>query len=250
MKIYFDLDGVLAGFELYYNKMYPEIDIHDREQFAINAKTFAEIEWFKKLPVLQHGMDLLMECYNRGYDIEILSAAGSFDPEIVSEHKKQWCLENIPFPIKVNVVNKWYDKDVYANSNSFLIDDRQKGVDSFIKFGGYGFLYTPTCTVDEILSVIKQSSFIKQVDVFPDYCSSGIWDSETRIMLNWDELGVDLPFEILDKLNELFWSWEDSQTINEPVAMTEEWHQNVIDVVRQLNQCQSEILFTYKREYV
>ena len=245
MKIYFNLDGVLAGFELYYNENYPGVDIHDREQFAINSKTFAEIEWFKKLPVLKHGMDLLMEFHDKGYEIEILSAAGNFDTEIVAEHKKEWVKQHVPFDVKVNVVNKWYDKAMFARPDTLLIDDREKGVRSFIELGGNSFLYTPDCTFNDIYEYLKQVDERKYINVFPDYCSTGLWDDDTGIMVCWDELEVKFPDDLMDNLTDQFEEWEDSYDKN--INMSEEWHKCNMDIVKKLNEIQNKIVFVYKR---
>jgi hypothetical protein len=155
MKIYFDLDGVLASFEGKYAELYPGVDIHDRVQFNKNVRTFAQIGFFKVLPRIEYGIKLLTELYDQGYNVEILTAVGDFDYEINAEHKRIWVYDNIPFPIEVNTVHKWFNKSLFANPDTLLIDDRQEGVDNFIEFGGNSILFAENLSVTDITNIIE-----------------------------------------------------------------------------------------------
>jgi phosphoglycolate phosphatase-like HAD superfamily hydrolase len=136
MKVYFDLDGVLADFESGYNKMFPDADIFNKDELDENKKEFFKNGFFLSLPVIEEGIELLKKYVDEGYDVEILTSVGDNDTGENALHKQQWVDKYIPYKIKMNWVKKAKNKSMFANNNSLLIDDREQSLIPFKSAGG------------------------------------------------------------------------------------------------------------------
>lgn len=153
--VYFDMDGVLADFNTHYIKRsyikgkFPSL--HDfsklpkEEKDAIKEELFT-YEFFRYMPPLSKGIDLL-RYYQDKYDhVVVLSSIGSSShADYIKQAKLEW-LEDHVGTIDSHFVNKTENKfeitKLYPDyHNHILIDDREKSVDPWIANGGIGLLY-------------------------------------------------------------------------------------------------------------
>lgn len=136
MKIYLDMDGVLAD---YRSKFLP-----------LNKEKIDESDirngFFMTLPVLDGARELVQYCHSLGFgiDIEVLTSIGTKLPSIVLKQKKFWLDRHFHKNLSdnMNYVHHSKEKAYYANSNTILIDDREKSIIPFREAGGVGILYS------------------------------------------------------------------------------------------------------------
>ena len=144
MKIYFDLDGVLADFDSRYETLFgirPEHKPDRIKHFYANWKTFVEGKNFETLPLLSNAVKLMQVANSLNVPIEILSSSGGQDyHEEVTRQKMVW-LNKMGIPYKANIVPGSARKADYANPWNILIDDTPHVVDNYRKAGGTAILH-------------------------------------------------------------------------------------------------------------
>ena len=140
------MDGVLADYQ---SKFLP-----------LNKEKIDESDirngFFMTLPVLEGAKRLIGYCHSLEYyfkvptEVEILTSIGTTLPDLVQKQKKAWLEKNFKdvfhnigiSSITMNCVHHSKEKAYYANSNTILIDDREKSIIPFRKAGGVGILYS------------------------------------------------------------------------------------------------------------
>ena len=158
IKVYVDLDGVLADFagavEQRFGKSMGEMpkgELWGRiKNYNDNTKP-----WFYSLPKMPDA-DELWNFLEANFDkIEILSASGS-TPKDAPGQKKAWVGENLGWQVKANIVGAAGEKAAFANNKSVLIDDRSPAVDPFIKAGGFAVLHKSAANTIAALKVMME----------------------------------------------------------------------------------------------
>lgn len=156
--VYFDMDGVIADFNLAYHdtnilrskeERFPVMmefsKLPSKQKDVIKEELFT-YSFFRKMKPIQKGLDLL-EYYRKKYDhVVILSAIGNTSKVIEIEQAKRDWLEEHVGNIESHFVNKTENKfeitKLYPEyQNHILIDDREKSIDPWIDNGGIGILY-------------------------------------------------------------------------------------------------------------
>lgn len=140
MKIYFDMDGVLAdwvaGFESTFPVSYEYFNSLPKERYDRYKDLIKKTpKFFYNLPPINYTVSVLKELVANGYDVEILTSAGTDRTKHVVAEKKAWLKKhgiNVPF----NYTTKSADKAKYATKDSVLIDDRDKSIGPFKQAGG------------------------------------------------------------------------------------------------------------------
>lgn len=142
MKVYVDMDGVIANFEKRYIELFKETpgDSRDRKEFSQNWTDFVEGKNFETLDWWPGGPELISYLTKNLplEQIEILTSSGGHKyHDFVADQKKKW-VETFNVPFKVNVVPGRRNKAKYATPDSILIDDTEDVIKAFRDAGGIG----------------------------------------------------------------------------------------------------------------
>ncbi len=144
VKIYCDMDGVIADFE----KKFYEISggftpkeyetKYGREAFWDLIDNKNGVRFWVGIPWMPEGKKLWN--YISQYNPTLLSA-----PSLNNESrlgKRLWVKNNLP-GVKLTLASA-RNKPNYAGENKILIDDRKDTIDNWVKQGGIGILFTST----------------------------------------------------------------------------------------------------------
>ena len=155
IKIYLDMDGVIADFDKKYKELY-NIAPKDADTYKTFDKfftTFIAERQFAKLDLMPDALLLINYLKSLSVPTEILSSTSSEkrDAEI-REQKVEWLHKhNLTFPI--NLVPGKRLKRNFSNPNSILIDDTAQNIDQWRAEGGVGILHTDAMTTIGILKM-------------------------------------------------------------------------------------------------
>ena len=146
MKIFFDMDGVLADF----NKGVTDIcgaAVPDQftcdkgaEDTMWNAIREAD-HFYDRLEPVQGMPELFMDLFRRyGKDCQILTAIPKEKRGIVSakDDKKSWVKRELDPAVTVNIVYREEKKNYCEGNDSILIDDLASNIAAWESFGGTG----------------------------------------------------------------------------------------------------------------
>jgi 5'(3')-deoxyribonucleotidase len=130
MKVYIDLDGVLADFRKGIIDWFGDIEPHYDEMVDTNF-----FETLDKFPTSDQLIDIVVAIFGK-YSICSMPLRGDHDNS--AYHKTRWVEQQLsPQPEEIIITKR---KEKYAKGN-ILIDDKESNVDGFNKNGGYGILY-------------------------------------------------------------------------------------------------------------
>lgn len=144
MKIYLDMDGVLANFNKKYAEVF-EIDptLVEKHSYA-SAKNFEQFilgNNFVNLEYMSNAKRLLKFVDGLCVDIEILSSSGgALHHSEVERQKKIWLNDRL-LDYPVNIVPGGSKKAAFATPDSILIDDTERVINKFRAAGGIGILH-------------------------------------------------------------------------------------------------------------
>lgn len=149
IKLYLDMDGVIANFHKAYRVYDPEFDRKKFRQAVMDYKIFEDLE------PMPNAMGLLSFVETLDVDIEILTSMGTFDTVQGAEAKRQklvWLAKhNINYP--ANFVRTKSEKAKYATPFSILIDDSIGCITPFNEARGHGILYDDASQKESLLQL-------------------------------------------------------------------------------------------------
>ena len=150
MKIFFDMDGVLANFA----KGIRDFGGFDPAVQGESNEKLDDLVWdvvrrtdhfYDRLEPLPGGFDLFQKVYAKyGDDCQILSAVPKPRRNIptAGDDKRRWVARLLSPEVKVNIVLRKEKLDYCSNPNSILIDDYEKNIKEWRIKGGRGILFT------------------------------------------------------------------------------------------------------------
>lgn len=158
MKIYLDLDGVLANFDKQYELLFgvrPR-DVEKRKKhFYDNWDEFVLGGNFAKLEMLPNSRKLLEAVDALGVPVEILSSSGGpKHHECVVTQKLAWLRDN-DLKYKPNIVPGGWKKADHAQPWHILIDDSAHVIEPYVQAGGTAILHSDH-TVDDTIKKLYE----------------------------------------------------------------------------------------------
>ena len=158
MKIYVDMDGVLADFQKKWIELYgldPETTHKHKKEGKERFKDFVYNREFAVLDMMRDAPNLieyLKEKWSH-VPIEILSStANEKYYETISQQKTMWLhTHNILW--KENYVPGKSHKYTYAEPGFVLIDDDRQNIEDWNKAGGIGILHKDAMTTIALLKL-------------------------------------------------------------------------------------------------
>lgn len=178
MKIYFDMDGVLAHFDA----MRPnDKDLnHPSEDLSPEQRTAKKLFWqeiekqpnfWRDIPVMPNTEYLLKTAFDIG-EIFVLSktpgakkfVGGQKYVDFVANEKHKWITKHL---------NKFFDAKhviicdgpkgelIHPNNKDILVDDRQENINEWESHGGVGVLFTNAVDTANRLFLLKSHTNLK-----------------------------------------------------------------------------------------
>ena len=135
MKIYVDLDGVLADFSGYL--LTQGLDVEEATPKEMWKKVNSIPDFYLNLPWDKYGK--ILWSFVKPYNPTILTGLAT-STENSTEHKKAWCARELGPEVPVIVCLK-KEKKNYASPDSILIDDNRQNIKEWIVAGGIGICH-------------------------------------------------------------------------------------------------------------
>ncbi len=150
-KIYFDMDGVLADFDLGVEELTgfimstPDQDLKTKEEIdALWAAVRKVPNFYDKLEPLKNGLELF-EQIKEAYPgtVEILTGVPRPDRglDTAADDKIAWAKRILGEDIPVHTVCRKDKKNYCKGKEYVLVDDRRKNIEEWEEAGGSAILY-------------------------------------------------------------------------------------------------------------
>lgn len=157
MKIYLDMDGVLANFDKQYELLFGvrPVDTKNRtKHFWSHWDVFITGNNFTKLELMPGAKTLMKACDLLKVPIEILTSTGNIKYyDSIAAQKTEW-LKSHNIVYKPNFVAGGANKAKFAHPWNILIDDTPKVVDAYVSAGGTAILHKDAnVTVKQLLKL-------------------------------------------------------------------------------------------------
>jgi 5'(3')-deoxyribonucleotidase len=158
MKVYLDMDGVIADFIGKMIENYPnetEASFRKIPDDKFWPMVMAIDDFWHDLPLMPDAKNMFKFLYHN-YDLEILSSPSKHDSRsLLGKH--YWLNKHFSktkYSYERNFVRAKNKKD-FADSNSILIDDLEKNIKEFKSAGGHGILFKNFTQVKSELKKLK-----------------------------------------------------------------------------------------------
>jgi len=154
LKIFLDLDGVVADFERGKREILGLSDsTPEDETFAIMASEKGS-GFYAKLKKMKDADQLW--AFLKNTDVEILSAIPKprRKVKVADPDKRDWVKKNLSPSVKVNITQGGSAKKRMAAPDRILIDDLKRNIDQWRSSGGIGILHTSASKTIRVLKTL------------------------------------------------------------------------------------------------
>jgi len=156
--VYLDLDGVLADFEIAYNKVYKNLKDADVEELVKAKKSFSDINFFRDLPLMKDAKNLVKLVESYPVNVEVLTSVGKYGSKGNAVDKVIWLKKHFPqLANKFNYVTTSKAKSDFAKDDTLLIDDREKATLPFKSAGGEVVFYKGFASAKKLIEKILKN---------------------------------------------------------------------------------------------
>ena len=150
MRIYFDMDGVLADFARGIREFAgfnPAVqgESNEKPDDLVWDAVRSTDHFYDRLEPIPGSFELFRELFEKyGEDCQILSAVPKPKRNIpeAGDDKRKWVARLLSPDVKVNIVLRKEKQGYCTGQDSILIDDYDKNIKEWIKMGGSGILFT------------------------------------------------------------------------------------------------------------
>ena len=164
-RIYFDLDGVLAGFDEQFTK-YNDEGLEFKEYIGKYGSSKAwdiinkgKVKFWSEMPWNPGGQQLynkVMELAKaKNFEVWILSSPGLDPNGDAKKGKNIWVDKHLNIPLNHRVYKQAKEKHTEAKPGYMLIDDMGSNVSQFIEAGGTGIKNNPKDSTESIKKLYK-----------------------------------------------------------------------------------------------
>jgi len=164
-RIYFDMDGVLAGFDDQFRKYNKEgLDFKEyigkySSSKAWNIINNGKIKYWSEMDWNPGGKELydyvIKMAPQKNIEVWVLSSPGLDPNGDAKKGKNEWLDKHTTIPQNRRVFKQAKDKHTEAKPGYLLIDDMGKNVSEFINAGGTGVKNNPENSKDSIVKLHK-----------------------------------------------------------------------------------------------
>ena len=159
MRLYVDLDGVLADFKGLAQSILGKSDYTKKELWSTLKPYLQTGEFWMSLSKMPDANILWSAIKDK--DPIILTATGHIAPDVAAKYKTKWVRKhfgNVP----VIAVRNAKDKLAYAVDGSILIDDRYDTIQGWDRAGGIGIFHTSAKqTIKQLPSSLREDVVAK-----------------------------------------------------------------------------------------
>ena len=141
MKIYFDMDGVMADWDGQWNTHFPDINLDEHDR-PILKKIIEIPNFWTDIPFIDSIKPLWDYCYYK-YDIATLSSPLDYDHDRCITQKDLFLDKYLGDYEFERHYKQHADKCLFAGPDTLLIDDKLSNVEEFRAKGGYAILHEP-----------------------------------------------------------------------------------------------------------
>tara|TARA_Y100000356_G_scaffold127141_1_gene125709 strand:- start:117 stop:635 length:519 start_codon:yes stop_codon:yes gene_type:complete len=153
-RVFIDMDGVLTDFALGVENMIGmklTSDDAGHSEYDRRKEELTNKRLFRNLPPMKDMWELMGYLKHTGLPLEILTAAGVINRELVVWDKHEWIKQWVDPTIVVTCTMSGAQKAAFAQKGNVLIDDRGKNIDAWVEAGGIGIKHkTARDTINEL----------------------------------------------------------------------------------------------------
>ena len=135
-RIFIDMDGVLTDFQLGVEEMIGmrlTSDDVGHSEYDKRKEELTNKRLFRNLPPMKDMWELMGYLKHTGLPLEILTAAGVINRELVVWDKHEWIKQWVDPTMVVTCTMSGAQKAAFAAKGNVLIDDRGKNIDAWLK---------------------------------------------------------------------------------------------------------------------
>jgi hypothetical protein len=161
MKLFLDMDGVIADFFGGFEKKFNVSHWKDLEDPQSNVESLKNTNWFNTLEPFDTSAKLVEACRKiAGRDYGICSSPISGDDHNSSYWKRVWLERHGFMPEVPNLIftgeKHKFANEMFTGEPNILVDDKPSNIKEWIAAGGIGLLYQANeSDVDELIKDLR-----------------------------------------------------------------------------------------------